>query len=79
MRGMCDARGLELIGSRVDPHTGRVLGPNCSGAEKVVRLHAAYPDIVVEHFYSDSHNDDPLAELAREAFMVRDGELIPWP
>ena len=79
MRGVCEARGLTLIGSRVDPHTGRVLGPNCSGAEKVVRLREVYPDVVVERFYSDSRNDDPLAALAREAWMVRDGQLVPWP
>lgn len=79
MRGVCAERGLELIGSRVDPHTGRVLGPNCSGAEKVVRLREVYPDAEIEHFYSDSRNDDPLAALAREAWMVRDGQLEPWP
>ena len=79
MRAVCAERGLELIGSRVDPHTGRVLGPNCSGAEKVVRLREAYPDVVVDRFFSDSHNDDPLATLAHEAWMVRDGKLVPWP
>ena len=78
LRGVCGARGLDLIASRVDPHTGRVLGPNCSGDEKVVRLFEAYPEAVVERFYSDSHNDDPLAALAQEAWMVRDGQLEPW-
>ena len=37
-----------------------------------------FPDEHIERFYSDSHNDDPLAELAEEAFMVKDGKLIPW-
>lgn len=78
MRGMCEARGLELIGSRVDPHTGRVLGPNCSNAEKVTRFQAAYPNATIDRFFSDSHNDDPLAALAREAWFVRDGRLIAW-
>jgi hypothetical protein len=78
MRGVCAARGLELIGSQVDPHTGRVLGPNCSGAEKVTRFRAVYPDATIDRFYSDSHNDDPLAALAHEAWFVRDGKLIAW-
>ena len=78
LRDICATRGLELIASQVDPHTGRVLGPNCSGAEKVARLHAAFPDAIVERFYSDSHNDDPLAAIAHEAWMVRDGHLEPW-
>ncbi len=81
LRDVCARRGLELIASQVDPHTGRVLGPNCSGAEKIARLHESYPNAVVEHFYSDSHNDDPLAAIAQQAFMVNipKNTLAPWP
>ena len=76
--GVCAGWGLALIASQVDPHTGRVLGPNCSGAEKVKRLRALYPTAAIERFYSDSHNDDPLAAIAREAWFVRDGALTEW-
>ena len=81
LRDVCARRGFELMASQVDPHTGRTLGPNCSGAEKIARLHAVYPDAVVESFYSDSHNDDPLANLAEQAFMVDipKNTLVPWP
>ena len=81
LRDMCAKRGLELIASKVDPHTGCLHSPNCSGAEKIVRLHELYPDAQVDRFYSDSHNDDPMAELAHEAFMVNipKGTLVPWP
>ena len=80
LRDVCAKRGLFLMASQVDPHTGRVLGPNCSGAEKVRRLREWYPEARVERFYSDSHNDDPLAEVADEAFMVDipKGALSPW-
>lgn len=78
LHDVCAERGLGLIASQVDPHTGRVLGANCSGNEKVARLFAAYPNVIVERFFSDSHNDDPLAALAHEAWMVRDGKLEPW-
>lgn len=78
LKDVCHKRGLKLIASLVDPHTGRVLGPNCSGEEKVRRFYEAYPNETIEHFYSDSHNDDPLAALAQEAFMVKGGKLIPW-
>jgi len=46
-----------------------------------VRLRELYPDVQVDRFYSDSHNDDPMAELAHEAFMVNipKGTLVPWP
>lgn len=78
LRGVCEQRGLALIASRVDPHTGRTLGPNCSNAEKVVRFREAYPETEINDFYSDSHNDDPLARLAKRAFFVKDGTLHPW-
>ena len=70
LRDVCARRNLELIASRVDSFTGRVLGPNCSGAEKIVRFREVYPKCEIDRFYSDSRNDDPLAGLAREAFMV---------
>jgi len=81
LRNVCAHRGLELIASQVDPLTGRTLGPNCSGAEKITRLGERYPHAVVERFFSDSHNDDPLAEIAQQAFMVDIPKktLTPWP
>ena len=79
LRDVCAARGLQLIASKVDPCTGQVLGQNCSGTEKVARLHELFPDAHIGRFYSDSHNDTPLAELADEAFFVKDGIVEPWP
>ena len=79
--GACERRGLELIASQVDPHTGNVLGPNCSGTEKVNRLYKRYPEATIERFFSDSHDDDPLASIAEQAFLVniRRNSLVPWP
>lgn len=79
LRSVCAKRGLGLIASQVDPHTGNVLGPNCSNEEKIVRFREAFPTAKIERFYSDSRNDDPLALLAQEAFLVKDGKLFPWP
>lgn len=79
LRDVCEKRGLKLIASQVDPLTGQVLGPNCSGEQKIVRLREQYPDARVNCFYSDSRNDDPLASLAHEAFLVKNGALYPWP
>ncbi len=78
---ICAQRGLQLIASRVDPHTGLTLGPNCSNAEKIVRFREAYPEAEIDNFYSDSRNDDPLAHLAKHAFFVdlKAGTLQPWP
>jgi len=79
LRDVCARRGLGLIASQVDPRTGRTLGRNCSNDEKAVRFRKEYPDAEIGDFYSDSHDDDPLAGLAKRAFLVKDGALYPWP
>ena len=81
LRDVCARHGWALLASPVDPRTGHVLGPNCSGAEKVRRFREAYPDATIENFYSDSLNDTPLAELAEHAYLVNipKGTLTPWP
>ena len=81
LRDVCRRRGLELIASQVDPHTGAVLGPNCSDDEKPRRFRAAYPHESIDAFYSDSLNDTPLARMAKRAFMVdiTRGVVQPWP
>ena len=76
---VCARRSLDLIASHVDPHTGACLGPNCSGSQKVVRLNERYPEAHIDRFFSDSRNDDPLAVLADEAYLVQSGKLVPWP
>ena len=74
------ARMLEfaLIASPVEQATGKYRGENCHGPEKVRRFRAAFPDGRIDRFYSDSHSDDPLAALAREAFLVKGERLLPW-
>ena len=81
LRDVCARRGLTLIASPVDPHTGRVLGPNCSDVEKVTRFRAQYGNAPIAHFYSDSREDDPLAAQATEAYLVNipKNTLTPWP
>lgn len=81
LRDVCARRGLRLIASPVDPLTGEVRGPNCHGYEKVRRFHEEFPHVGVDRFYSDSRNDDPMAALAREAYLVDipKGTVVPWP
>ena len=78
LRDVCAQRGLALIASRVDPHTGRTLGPNCSNEAKIARFRESYPDDAIEQFFSDSRNDDPIAGIAQHAFLVKEGKLLPW-
>ena len=69
---------MRLLASRVDKHTGATSGENCWGTEKVKRLHKAFPNVTIRNFYSDSYSDDPLAQLADAAFLVKGETLQPW-
>lgn len=75
----CAALGVQAIASPVSPETGELLGPNCRGEEKAIRLRRAFPDEPVEGFWSDSRSDAPLARLAGRAFLVKNGTPLPWP
>ena len=74
----CKRLGVAYMGSPVDRHTGIFHGANCHGAEKVRRFREACPDAQIDDFYSDSHSDDPLAQIARCAYLVKGDRLLPW-
>lgn len=79
LRPICEKMGITaLLASLVDPKTGQYSGKNCSGKEKVRRFREAYGDAAAEAFYSDSLHDTPMAELAENAYLIRDGKPVPW-
>ena len=67
------------MASPVDPKTGKYLGENCHGEEKVRRFYAAFPNARPEEFYSDSLSDTPMADISERAFLVKKTTIIPWP
>lgn len=75
----CALLGVRGLASPVSPETGELLGPNCRGEEKVVRLRRDLPEARIDGFYSDSRSDAPLARLAERAWLVDRGKLRPWP
>jgi phosphoserine phosphatase len=75
---VCSYLGVNLIASRFDQSTGKYIGKNCSGNEKVRRLYEIYPGDVIENFYSDSLSDAPLAEKAMQSFIVKGQNIIHW-
>ena len=78
LKPLTDKLGIRLIASRVDRKTGEH-GENCYGVEKVRRFREIYPAENVEAFYSDSLSDTPMADLAKEAYLVIGDILQPWP
>lgn len=73
--------GVHVIATKMDMHTGKILGPNCADGEKVRRFREEFPDAEVGEFYSDSFRDTPFANIAANAYMVVDKgqRIIPWP
>ena len=79
IRPACRSLGIQCVmGSPVDRHTGRYLGPNCHGREKVNRFLTRFPGGKIDEFFSDSHSDDPLALLAKQAWLVKGERLEKW-
>jgi putative flippase GtrA len=75
---VCGYLGVTLIASRFDESTGKYIGKNCFGEEKVIRLYEAYPDCIIDNFYSDSLSDAPISKKAMQSFIVKGQETIPW-
>ncbi|MDR1002265.1 MAG: HAD-IB family phosphatase [Oscillospiraceae bacterium] len=78
LRPLCERLGVTLIASIVDSETGRCEGRNCYGEEKLLRFRELYKDTAIDKFYSDSHSDYPLAKIARENYIVREGKILEW-
>ena len=79
IRPACLNLGIScVIGSPVDKRTGLFLGPNCHGEEKVRRFRARFPGGGIDEFFSDSRSDEPLAKLAKQAWIVKGEKLVKW-
>jgi len=66
---------MKLIATRVDLSSGRIIGHNCYGSEKVRRIHEEMANESINETFSDHVSDEPLLQLGREAFIVK-GETL---
>jgi len=67
-----------MMASKVNKKTGKYSGVNCHGEEKVRRFYEEFPDGEIEKFYSDSYSDTPLAQIAKESYMVKGNIVSEW-
>lgn len=79
IKPVCDELGIKnIICSPVDITTGEYTGENCHGKEKVRRFREIYGNAVIDNFYSDSYSDTPLAEIAKNAYMIKGNKITKW-
>lgn len=78
LKPICKTLGIKhLIASDVSPENGKYSGINCHGKEKV-RLFRQQFNGEIDEFYSDSYSDTPLAEISKNAFMVKKDKITEW-
>lgn len=76
---ICRRIGVKnLIATEVDKKTGKLLGKNCHGKNKVAFYQEKFRDVKIESFYSDSLSDKPIAEISRNAFFVKGDKIKIW-
>jgi phosphoserine phosphatase len=63
-----------FIGTTIDPDTKKI-DFVCYRENKVPAFLARYPDGKIENFYTDSMNDKPLMDLAKNVFMVKGNRI----
>lgn len=78
IKPICNRLGVHCIASLVNKQTGKLLGKNCRGQEKVVRFCDEFKDMNINEFYSDSVSDLSMARLAEKAFFVKHGKITVW-
>ena len=77
LRPICNKLSINnLIASKVDSKTGRYIGKNCAGEEKVNRLKKEFNNIVIEEVYSDSYDDTPILKLGKKSYLVKKNKLV---
>ena len=76
---ICSRIGVKnLIATEVDKKTGKLLGKNCHGKNKVAFFYERFINTEIESFYSDSISDFPMAKISKNAFLVKCEEIKLW-
>lgn len=63
-----------LVATEMDPKTGKIDGDFAVGEFKIVNFKNQLGLDCIDKFYSDAYSDHYLAEYAKEAYVIHDGE-----
>ena len=77
LRYAADILGVSnLIGTRCDDATGKLIGKNCKGAEKISRIREFMGEYSVSSMYTDyTKAEGPLLAIAEEKYKLTHGKL----
>lgn len=63
-----------IVATKTDRENFKILD-FCFRENKVKAFKARYPDVVIENFYTDSLNDQPIIDIAQNAFLVKGNKI----
>lgn len=69
---------FDLFATKIDLKTGRVIGNNCHGKEKVELFRNKYPKSIINSMYTDSKNDYPLIREAKKGYLVCKNDIYDY-
>lgn len=64
-----------FVGSKTDLENRKLIN-FCFRENKVKAFREKFPDAEIDNFYTDSLNDQPMIDLAKNAFLVKGDRLI---
>ena len=76
VRPFCERLGIKyIICTNYDISSGKIIGNNNKGKEKIIRFRNIFPNVIVNNAYSDSLSDIPMFEIANNAYLVKGEKL----
>ena len=73
-----DSIHVQLVASRFDIATGKLVGNPCEGEDKVRRLNELGIE-TCDEFYTDSMIDAPVIKFSKKAFVVKNNDIkLVW-
>ncbi len=73
---ICRRIGIKhYVGSEVDLEKRKLIN-FCYRENKVKVFKEKFPDAVIDNFYTDSYNDQPMIDLAKNAYLVKGDKIV---
>ena len=72
---MCRRLNIKnYIATETEPGTKKLIR-FCYKDNKVTAFKEKYPDAVIDNFYTDSYNDKPLMDIAKNAYLIKGNKI----